>query len=97
VLVVWVAKRKLTLSVGEDLLDEVKRIAAIEGRSLSSIVEEYFEYVVFSRWAEALCGELGLGGLEPTTESEVPRGRPRGLDAARIVRELRGERDIYFE
>ncbi len=69
------AKKKLTLSVGEDLLDEVKRIAAIEGRSLSNIIEEYFEYVVFRRWAEALGGKLGLGRLEPTTESEVPRAR----------------------
>ena len=86
------AKKKLTLSVGKDLLDEVKRLAAIEGRSLSSIVEEYFEYVVFRRWAEALSGELGLGGLEPTNESEVPKGRPRGLDAARIIRELREKR-----
>jgi len=95
--VVRVAKKKLTLSVGEDLLDEVKRIATMEGRSLSSIVEEYFEYVVFRRWAEALGGELGLGGLEPTAESDVPRGRPRGLDAARMVRELRGERSILVE
>ena len=42
-------EKKLTLSVGEDLLGEVKRIAAIDGRSLSSIVEEFFEYVVFRR------------------------------------------------
>jgi hypothetical protein len=56
---------------------------------LSSIVEEYFEYVVFERWAEPLSGELGLGDLGPTTEPEVSRGRPRGLDAAVMVRELR--------
>lgn len=74
-------------------MDEVKKLAAIEGRSLSSIVEEYFEYVVFRRWAEALGRELGLGDLGPTAESEFSRGRLRGLDAARVVRELRGKRE----
>ncbi len=83
------AKRKLTLSVEGDLLDEVKGIVAVRGRSLSSIVEEYLEYLVFERWAEALSEELGLGDLEPTTESEISRSRPRGLDAAAVVRELR--------
>ena len=87
------AKKKLTLSVGEDLLDEVKRLAAVEGRSLSSIAEEYFEFVVFRRWAEVFGRELGLGDLEPTTESDVSRGRPQGLDAARMVRELREKRE----
>ena len=84
-----VTKRKLTLSVDKDLLAEVKELAVSEGRSLSSIVEEYFEYIVFERWVEGLSGELGLGNLEPTAESEIPRSRPRGLDAAKAVRELR--------
>ncbi len=75
-------------------MDEVKMFAAIEGRSLSDIVEEYFEYLVFSRWAESLGEELGLSGdLEPITEQEIPKIRLRGLDAARIVRELREERE----
>jgi len=47
----------------------------------------------FRRWAEVFGRELGLGDLEPTTESDVPRGRPRGLDAARMVRELREKRE----
>ena len=33
-----------------------------------------------------------LGVLEPTTSSEVPSRRLKGLDAARIVRELRESR-----
>ena len=85
-------KRKLTLSVDGDLLDEVKGIAAIRGRSLSSIVEEYLEYLVFEKWAEALGRELGLGDLELTTESEISGSRPKGLDAASAVRELRERR-----
>jgi len=56
-----VVKKKLTLSVREDLVDEVKKLATINGKSLSSIVEEYFEGMVFERWAEPLGKELGLG------------------------------------
>jgi len=90
---VWTAarmvKRKLTLSVEKDLLDEVKGVAAARGVSLSSLVEEYFEFLVFERWAEVLSKELGLGDLEPTTELEITSSRPRGFDAAAVVRELR--------
>jgi len=92
-----VGKRKLTLSVREDLVNEVKRLAAVDGKSLSNIVEEYFESLVFERWAELLGEEMDLEGLEPTTESEIPMSRPKGLDAAKIVRELREERSLHAE
>ncbi|MET1160547.1 MAG: DUF6364 family protein [Thermoprotei archaeon] len=85
-------KRKLTLSISEDLLNEVKKILAIEGRSLSSVVEEYLEYLVFEKWIEELSRELGLDILEPTTENEIPSRRPRGYDSAKIVKELRNKR-----
>jgi hypothetical protein len=84
-----VARRKLTLSIEGELLEEVKGVAAASGRSLSSLVEEYLGYLVFERWAEELAEGLGLGGLKPTTDSDVARDRPRGLDAAEAVRELR--------
>jgi len=87
-----VAKRKLTLSVEEDLLREVKSLVASEGGSLSRVFEEFLEYMAPSRWLDELARELGLGELEPIAPSEVPRLRPRGLDAARIVRELRAGR-----
>jgi len=80
-------KKKLTLSISEDLLREVKLIARQEGKSLSSIVEEYFEQLIASKWAEELAKDLGA--LEPT--SEMPR--PDGLDAAEIVRDLRKGRE----
>jgi len=86
-------KKKLTLSVSEDLLREVKLIARQEGRSLSSIVEEYFEDLIAPKWVEELAKDLGLGALEPTSELEIPRQRPNGLDAAKIVRELRKGRE----
>ena len=85
-------KRKLTLSVREDLLDEIRRIVASERRSLSSVVEEYFEYIASARWIDFLAEELGLGELEPIMASEIPGLRPSGLDAARTVRELRNGR-----
>jgi hypothetical protein len=37
------AKKKVTLSIDEDLLSEVKKLVALEGSTLSGIVEEYLE------------------------------------------------------
>jgi hypothetical protein len=82
-------KKKLTLSIDEELLSEVKKLSTIKGISLSEIVEEYFESLVFERWVRNLCDDLGLGELEPTTELEITRNKPKGLDAAKVVRELR--------
>ena len=82
-------KRKLTLSVSGDLLEEAKLYAHEAGRSLSDIVEEYLEYLASTRWIDSLSEELGLEKLEPTTESEIPASRPSGLDTAKIVKESR--------
>jgi hypothetical protein len=82
-------KKKLTLSIDGELLSEVKKLSTLEGISLSKIVEEYFESLVFERWAQSLCDDLGLGELKPTTELEITRNKPKGLDAAKVVRELR--------
>ncbi len=89
---IMVYKRKLTLSIRGDLIDEVKKIVVERGESLSSVVEKYFEYLVFTRWVDELARDLELGSLEPTTSSEIPSGRPKGFDTARIVRELRNKR-----
>lgn len=86
------SKVKLTLSVDRDLLKEARLAAVREGRTLSELVEEYLEYLAADAWLERLAGELGLGPLEPTSEGEVPASRPRGLNAAEVVRELRGGR-----
>lgn len=61
-------------------------------RALAVLLKGIFEYLVPTRWVDALAEELGLGVLEPTTSSEIPSWRPKGLDAARIVRELRESR-----
>ena len=39
-------KKKLTLSIRGDLIDEVKKIVVEHGESLSSVVEKYLEYPV---------------------------------------------------
>ena len=43
------------------MVDEVKRLVAVDGRSLSNIAEEYFESLVFERWAELLGEGMDLG------------------------------------
>lgn len=86
-------KRKLTLTIRGDLLEEVKRIATIRGETLSSIVEEYFEYLALNNWIESLARELGLGSLDYVTNEEIVKSRPKGFDAARVVRELRSGRE----
>jgi len=85
-------KRKLTLSVRGDVLEEFKKYAMHEGKNLSGIVEEYFEYFVLEKWINDLVIELNLGELIPASELEIPLNRPKGLDSAKIVREIRDER-----
>ena len=85
-------KKKLTLSIRDDLVREVKKIALERGVSLSSIVEEYFEFLVSSNWIDKLAEELGIGELEPTKEDEIPAGRPKGVDSTSVIRDLRGNK-----
>lgn len=86
-------KGKLTLSVEKALVEEAKIYAREAGKSLSEIVEEYLEFLVFTNWCDSIARELGLDKLEPPQDPfEIPRSRPKGLDAAEIVRELRKRR-----
>ncbi len=34
---------------------------------MSSIAEEYFEYLVMTKWIDALANKLGLSRMEPST------------------------------
>jgi hypothetical protein len=36
--------------------------------------------------------KLWLGDLSPTSESDIPLNRPKGLDSSNIIRKLRDER-----
>ncbi len=86
-------KRKLTLTVEGKLIDEAKSIAVRNGSSLSNIFEELLEYIVPSEWIDNLAKELDLGELEPIMPSDIPKIRPKGLDSAKIVREIRSSRE----
>jgi len=85
-------RRKLTLSIDEDLLKEVKSIFARKGDSISRVVEEFLESVVMSKWLEELANTLGYKGLMPLDPFKIPENRPDGVDAAKIIRELRNKR-----
>ncbi len=82
-------KKKLTLSIRKDLLDEAKKIATLRGKTLSGIIEEYFEYLVSVEWIGSLARELGLEPLEPVSPAEITKSRPKGFNASLIVREIR--------
>ncbi len=82
------AKRKLTLSIDENLIREVKGILAGEGYSLSQVVEEFLSSLT-ARWVEEMAVDLGLGGLDPLNPADIPGSRPEGYDSAKTVRELR--------
>ena len=86
-------KRKVTLSIEEEVLREAKLVASLEGRSLSSLVEEYLESLAASRWLERLAASIGVERLEPTSEDEIPSQRPEGFNAAQAVREARRSRE----
>lgn len=86
-------KKKLTLSIREDLLEEAKRLAMEQGTSLSRFFEECLEHLTTTQWLDDLARELSLDPLDSTTPDEIPKTRPQGLDSAQLLRELRKERE----
>ncbi len=86
-----VRKVKVTLSLREDLVKRVKSRLALESRSLSDLVEEFLATYDTLELLDQLCELLGLE-KRFYTSSEVKAGRPLGLKAEDIVRELRNER-----
>lgn len=90
-------KRKLIINIREDLLEEARHYVYGMNKSLEEVIEEYLEYLVLTKWIDALAKDLGLDGLEPISESEIPQSRPAGLDASKAVRELReGRAEALF-
>ncbi len=85
-------KRKLTLTIDEDILLEAKSVLSGEGVSLSQLVEEYLRFVSSTKWIDEVAEELGMGELELITDAEVRSSRPRGADASKAVREVRERR-----
>ena len=86
-----VKKVKVTLSLREDLVKRVKSRLALESRSLSDLVEEFLATYDTLELLDQLCESLGLE-KRFYTSYEVKAGRPLGLKAEDVVRELRDER-----
>ncbi|MEM0023826.1 MAG: hypothetical protein QXF90_04085 [Thermofilaceae archaeon] len=86
-----VGKVKVTLSLRGDLVRSLKSKLALEGRTLSEVVEESLTLYEEAEFLERLCEALGLE-KRYYTGSEVEAGRPRGLRAEEAVREVRDER-----
>lgn len=85
-------KVKVTLSLREDLVKSLKSRLALEGRTLSEVVEESLVVYEGQEFLEELCEALGLE-KRFYASSEIEGSRPRGSRAEEAVREIRGERE----
>jgi len=85
-------KVKVTLSLDEDLVKRVKARVALEGRTLSEAVESSLLEIDNMNLLMAL---IDILNLDKTTCSynDVVRDRPKGLNAASLVRGIRDERE----
>ncbi len=86
------AGEKLVVRLRRGLAEEIREAARRQGKEPAELVREYLEYIASSEWPETLAEDLGLGPLEPLDPGEAVRDRPRGIDAATAVRELRDGR-----
>jgi hypothetical protein len=84
-------KTKVTLSVDEDLLRESKAYLAEKNLTVSGTLEKALSEMAVSSVVEKMAANLGEK-LDYVGYDQVPRRRPKGRDASRVVREARGER-----
>jgi hypothetical protein len=95
-MVVLLARKiKVTLSLREDVVRRARSKLAIEGRSLSDIVEEFLKMYDEISLLDRLCETLGFESRF-CTSVEVKSGRPKGFKAEKIVREIRDERSEHL-
>jgi len=88
-------KIKVTLSLREDIVRRARSKLAIEGRSLSEIVEEFLKMYDEISFLDILCETLGFEARFYTS-IEVESDRPRGFKAEEVVREIRDERSEHL-
>lgn len=84
-------KIKVTLTLREDVVRRVRSRLAMEGRSLSSIVEEFLMMYDELSFLNKLCENLGFE-RRFHTDQEILAHRPAGFKAEKVVREIRNER-----
>ena len=84
-------KTKVTLSVDEELLRESKSYLAEKNLTVSGTLERALSEMTVSGFVEKIAANLGER-LSYVAYDQVPRKRPKGKDAAKTIREARGER-----
>jgi hypothetical protein len=84
-------KIKVTLSVDEDLLRESKSYLAGKNLTVSGTLERAMSEMTVSGFVEKVAANLG-GRLGYMAYDQVQKKRPKGKDAAKTIRESRGER-----
>ena len=84
-------KTKVTLSVDEELLRESKSYLAERNLTVSGTLERALSEMTVSGFVEKVAANLGER-LDYVAYDQVPRKRPKGKDAAKAIREARGER-----
>lgn len=84
-------KIKVTLSVDDELLRESKAYLAEKNLTVSGTVEKALSEMTISNVVEKVASSLGKK-LGYVGYDQVPRKRPKGKDAAKMIREARGER-----
>jgi hypothetical protein len=84
-------KIKVTLSVDDALLREAKAYLAEKNLTISGTLEKALSEIAVSNVAERVASSLGEK-LGYVGYDQIPRRRPRGKDAAKTIREARGER-----
>jgi hypothetical protein len=84
-------KTKVTLSVDKELLRESKAYLAEKNMTVSGTLEKALSEMAASVFVEKVAANLGER-LEYIGYDQVPIRRPKGKDAAKALREARGER-----
>ena len=86
-----VGKTKVTLSVDKELLRESKAYLTEKNLTVSGALANALSEVTVSSFVEKVAANLGetLGYIE---YDQIPRKRPKGKDATKVIREARGER-----
>lgn len=83
-------KAKLTLTVDKETIRYAKSRFALEGTSISQVVEDLLKSYTGS-WIDKMMEELGVRERH-VGYADVVMGRSRGLDAGKLVREMRDAR-----
>ncbi len=83
---------KVTLSVDEQLIREAKAFLARKDMTMSGVVEDFLRSLVTPAAIEGMMGELQIERKYVSFE-DVIKNRLVGLDAGKIIREMRNERE----